>query len=413
MEKGSIYSEERMMGDGKYTYIIVGAGLAGASAIEGIREHDGTGRILLIGAESHLPYHRPPLTKSLWFGTKGTSDIIVEDESFYRENDIELKLGTKITRVDPTEKTVEDNNGQSYAYDKLLLATGGTPRRLPIPGGDLPGVSYYRYMDDYTSLRKAADDAKSAIVIGGGFIGSEIAAALNRQNLDTTMVFPESWLCARVFPRGLGETLVRKYEEKGVRVITRDRPNGIKQEDNRYVVETAGGKRIEADIVVAGIGIAPGVELAESAGLEVEDGIVVDEFLRSSNPSIFAAGDNARFKFSGLDTSMRVEHWDNALNQGKYAGECMAGADRKYDYMPYFFSDLFDFGYEAVGEINPKLETVPIWQKENEIGIIYYLKDGIVRGALMCNVWEKIDEVREFIRSRRIMDKKELSTANF
>ncbi len=165
--------------------------------------------------------------------------------------------------------------------------------------------------------------------------------------------------------------------------------------------------------MVAGIGIAPGVELAESAGLEVEDGIVVDEFLRSSNPSIFAAGDNARFKFSGLDTSMRVEHWDNALNQGKYAGECMAGADRKYDYMPYFFSDLFDFGYEAVGEINPKLETVPIWQKENEIGIIYYLKDGIVRGALMCNVWEKIDEVREFIRSRRIMDKKELSTANF
>ncbi len=395
----------------KYNYVIVGAGLAGVSAVEGIREHDGTGKILLIGAENHLPYHRPPLTKSLWSGTKGTSDIVVEDESFYRENDVELRLGTKITQVDASPKAVKDERGNEYHYDKLLLATGGVPHRLPIPGGDLSGVSYYRFMDDYLSLRKTADDAESAVVIGGGFIGSEIAAALNRQNIQTTIVFPESWLCARVFPRGLGEAIVGKYEEKGVRVLSQDRPTAIKSENNRYVVETAGGKRIETDIVVAGIGIAPETNLAESAGITVDDGIVVDDYLRSSDSSIFAAGDNARFRFSGLDTSMRVEHWDNGLNQGKYAGECMAGADRKYDYMPYFFSDLFDFGYEAVGEINPEMETVPIWQKENEIGTIYYLKDGIVRGALMCNVWDKVEDARELIRSRRSMSKEELSSA--
>jgi 3-phenylpropionate/trans-cinnamate dioxygenase ferredoxin reductase subunit len=381
-----------------YTYIIVGGGLAGASAVQGIRECDENGSVLLIGSEEHLPYDRPPLSKKLWFGKKKVEEIFVHDQEFYDQNGVELALSTKAVSLDANQKTVTDDEGKSYRYEKLLLVTGGTPRSLSIPGGDLGGLYYYRYLDDYLRMRREVAAGKSAVVIGGGFIGSEMAAALNINKLDVTMIFPESYLAQRVFPDYLGQAIQQQYLERGVKILTGDVPTFLTRKGSTFITQTKNGEQIESDLVVVGIGILPAVELAEGAGLQTGNGIGVNEYLQTSHPDIYAAGDNALFPYQALGQQMRIEHWDNALNQGKWAGRNMAGARELFTYMPYFYSDLFEFGYEAVGDVNTELDTFADWQKENDTGVIYYLKDGRVRGAMMCNVWGKLEAVRELMR---------------
>jgi 3-phenylpropionate/trans-cinnamate dioxygenase ferredoxin reductase subunit len=382
----------------RFTYVIVGGGLTGASAVEGIREVDQEAPILLVGREEHLPYNRPPLTKDLWFGEESVNDIFVNDEAFYDENGVRLALGTVATELDVERKSVTLNTGQVVRFRKLLLATGGIPRKLDIPGGDLEGIYYYRYLDQYQRLRSEASAGRSAVVIGGGFIGSEIAAALNMNDLDVTMVFPESYLVQRIFPAAFGQALQSYYQEKGVRILSGDVPTSIEKHDSQFITHTKNGEELGSNLVVAGIGITPAVELAEQAGLQVDNGIVVNEYLQTSHPDIYAAGDNARFPYIALGKLMRVEHWDNAKDQGEAAGKNMAGRRDKYTHMPYFFSDLFDYGYEAVGEISSELETHTEWQEENVTGVIYYLKDARVRGVMTVNVYGKLDQAREMIR---------------
>jgi NADPH-dependent 2,4-dienoyl-CoA reductase/sulfur reductase-like enzyme len=399
------------MSEQPYSYIIAGAGLAGASAVEGIRERDKDGPILLIGLEKHLPYDRPPLSKKLWFGQKKVEDIFVHDEEFYRANKVELALGVELVGLDDESRTLLDSQGQSYHYDKLLLATGGVPRRLSIPGGDLGGISYYRYLDDYVRLRSDADEGKSAVVIGGGFIGSEMAAALSINKLDVTMVFPEPYLVHRVFPESLGRAIQERYIQRGVRILAGDAPVSFEKRGGKLVTRMRSDRELVSDVVIVGIGIAPSVRLAELAGLATQNGIIVNEYLQTSNPSIYAAGDNAFFSYQALGQRMRIEHWDNALNQGKHAGLNMAGANQSFTYMPYFFSDLFEFGYEAVGDVNSSLQTFAGWQKENDTGVVYYLEDGKVRGAMMCNVWDKVEAARELIRKGERMTAEDLRGA--
>ncbi len=382
----------------EYDYVIVGGGLAGASAIQGIRELDAEGTILLIGEEVHLPYDRPPLSKKLWFGQTRVEEIFLHELDFYRRNRVELVLGIRAAGLDPREKTVADANGKLYRFGKLLLATGGTPRRLPIPGGDLDGICYYRNLDDYLHTRSQAAPGKSAVVVGGGFIGSELAAALSIAKLDVTMIFPDDYLCSRVFPDYLGQALLRHYQDRGVHIVARDKPVSFSRDGAKFVIRTEGGRTLESDIAIVGAGIAPDIELARGAGLEVGNGIAVDEYLTTSNPDVYAAGDNAFFPYPALGRSTRIEHWDNALNQGLWAGRNMAGARRPFTYQPYFFSDLFEFGYEATGEVDARLETFADWQKENHTGVIYYLAGGRVRGVMMCNVWDKVDAARALIR---------------
>ena len=380
-----------------YTYAIIGAGLAGASAVEGIREHDKNGPILLIGAEKHLPYNRPPLTKKLWFGTQKVEEIFVHDQKFYDDNGVTLALGTKAAAINAGNKTVTDSAGQEYSFEKLLIATGGFPQRLAIPGSDHEGICYFRDLDDYLRLRPEALDSASAIVIGGGFIGSEIAAALAVNKVNVTMVFPSACLCARVFPAELGQAMQQRFEERGVTVFSGDRPESFTRAGGKFIMQTEKGRRIASDMLIVGIGIAPDIALAQAAGLHVADGIVVNELLETSAPGIFAAGDNALFPYRALGKQMRIEHWDNALNQGRWAGRNMAGAREPFTYMPYFFSDLFEFGYEAVGDANAALETLADWQKENDTGFIYYLEEGKVRGVMMCNLWDRVPSAREII----------------
>jgi 3-phenylpropionate/trans-cinnamate dioxygenase ferredoxin reductase component len=386
------------MAEESYTYIIVGAGLAGSSAVEGIRELDKKGPILLLGSEKYLPYDRPPLTKKLWFGKKKVEDIFLHNQDFYKQNNVVFASGVTAKTVDAKNRTVTADNGRTYRYEKLLLATGGAPRVLPIPGGDLQGIYYYRYLDDYLRMRQEASAGKSALVVGGGFIGSEIAAALALNNVKVMMIFPDLYLVGRIFPESLGMSLQRHYRERGITILNGEKPASFAKKDGRFVTHTESGKEIESDMVIVGIGIALSLDLARNAGLQTANGIIVDEYLQASLPEIFAAGDNAFFPYQALGKQTRVEHWDNALNQGKQAGRNMAGAHEPYTHMPYFFSDLFEFGYEAVGEVDSRLETFADWQKENDTGVIYYIKDGKVGGVMMCNVWEKVETARDLIR---------------
>lgn len=381
-----------------YDYVIVGGGLAGASAVEGIRERDAAGNILLVGEEIHLPYDRPPLSKKLWFGKQKVEDIYLHDRAFYDQHAVTLALGAKAVRIDATAKTLTTASGETYGYAKLLLATGCKARTLSILGGDLEGICYFRSLDDYLRTRDVAAEGKSAVVVGGGFIGSELAAALNINKLNVTMIFPGELLCDRVLPDYLGRAVQQRYQDEGIRILASDQPVSFTKNGSKFITRTGKGETIESDIVIVGVGVIPEMELAKSGGLEVGNGIVVNEYLETSQPDVYAAGDNAFFPYRALGQSMRIEHWDQALTQGKWAGRNMAGAHEPYIYQPYFFSDLFEFGYEATGEVDSRLETFADWQKENHTGVIYYLREGKVRGVMMCNVWDKVETARELIR---------------
>ncbi len=382
-----------------YEYVIVGGGLAGASAIDGIRELDKVGKILMICAEKHLPYDRPPLSKKLWLGKQKVESIFLHGQTFYDQHKVTLLQGVKAERLDPSQRTITTSNGESYGFGKLLLATGCMARRLTIPGSNLEGICYFRSLSDYLHTRSVAAAGKSAVVVGGGFIGSELAAALSINKLNVTMIFPDATLCSRVFPDSLARAMLRNFQERGINVLTSDKPDSFSRNGDKFITHTESGKTIESDLVIVGVGVTPETDLAKSGSLQVGNGIVVNEYLETSDPAIYAAGDNALFPHHALGQQMRLEHWDNSLSQGKWAGRNMAGAHKSFTYQPYFFSDLFEFGYEATGEVDSRLDTFADWQKENDTGVIYYLRNGKVRGVMLCNVWDKIEAARALIKN--------------
>jgi len=374
-----------------YKYLIIGGGLTGDAATRGIREVDAEGSIGLISMEPDPPYMRPNLSKGLWKGRP------VEKIWRKTEERAELILGRKVTALDPAKKTVRDDQGDEYIYEKLLLATGGSPIHLPFGNGN---IIYFRDFQDYQQLRKMADEKEHFVVIGGGFIGSEIAAALTMVGKKVTMIFPEDAIGGLVFPGDLANYLNDYYREKGVEVIPNDSVVSVEKEGKRFTVRTKSGRTIETDGVVAGIGIRPNIDLAEAAGLKVENGIVVNEKLETSSPDIYAAGDAVEFFHVGLEKRTRVEHEDNAVSMGKLAGKNMAGVSETYDYIPLFYSDLFDHGYEAVGETSSRMETVSDWQEPFKKGTIYYLEDGRVRGVVLWNFWKQVDNARSLMMEK-------------
>jgi NADPH-dependent 2,4-dienoyl-CoA reductase/sulfur reductase-like enzyme len=381
-----------------FKYVIIGGGLAGASAIEGIRERDTSGSIALFGKEHHLPYDRPPLSKGLWLGKTTVEQLPVYEESFYKRHNVHLYLGVEIMQIDRQRRQVFDREENRYEYDKALIATGGAPRTLSF-GGD--AVHYYRTVDDYRKLREAVESYNEFILIGGGFIGAELAAALNLQGKEVTIIFPGVSILQKVFPKDLAAFVTDYYRQKGVKVIAEDVPTAVERVQGRTRVQTRNGKTLEADMAVAAIGLNLHTEMALRAGLKVENGIVVNEFLQTSDSHIFAAGDVAFFPVKSLGKKMRIEHWNNAQMQGRYAGGNMAGAQRPYDYLPYFYSDLFDLGFEAVGDLDSQHETFADWREPFREGVVYYLNGRKVVGVLLWNVWEKVDAARQLIEKKK------------
>jgi len=377
-----------------YTYLIVGGGMTADAAVHGIREVDGSGSIGLVSSEAHPPYNRPPLSKGLWKG-KPVESIWRQTES----QGVILHLGRIAQHLDPQNRRITDDQGTVYGYDKLLLATGGTPRLLPFGGEQ---IIYFRTLDDYERLRALTAEGQRFAVIGGGFIGSEVAAALAMNGKAVVMAFPEEGIGSRMFPPDLAKFLNDFYRQKEVEVLPGELVDGLEMRAGRSVLkvrnaQSQGEREVVADGVVAGIGIQPNVELAQKAGLEVENGIRIDASLRTSHPDIYAAGDVANFYNPALDKRLRVEHEDNANTMGRLAGQAMAGRTVTYEHLPFFYSDLFELGYEAVGEVDSRLQMVADWKDPYREGVVYYLRDGRVRGALLWNVWEQVDAARRLI----------------
>jgi 3-phenylpropionate/trans-cinnamate dioxygenase ferredoxin reductase component len=367
-------------------YLIVGGGMTGDAAVKGIRERDQKGSIVLVGAEQHPPYARPPLTKDLWSGAdeakiwRGTEDAGAA-----------LRLGRRIVSLDIDGRRATDDRGEEYAWEKLLLATGGRPRRMR--GAE--GVVYYRTLDDYRRVRAHVHAGATAIVIGGGFIGSELSASLASNGCRVTMIFPEHGIASRLLPAELSTFVSEYYRERDVELLTGETVAAAGAD----WATTGSGRTIEADVVVAGLGLEPAIELAAAAGLEVDDGIVVDRLgCVTGHSDVFAAGDVASFPARALGRRLRVEHEDHAKSHGRAVGANMAGADVPYDHLPFFYSDMFDLGYEAVGEVDSRLETIESWQEPNRKGIVAYVDESHrPRGFLFWNVWGHVEHGRELI----------------
>jgi NADPH-dependent 2,4-dienoyl-CoA reductase/sulfur reductase-like enzyme len=383
-----------------YKYLIVGGGMSAAAAIKGIREIDTDCSIAVVGSETDPPYKRPPLSKKLWQGKpiemvwKGMPSIGMQN--------LDLRLGRTITSVLPGERCVMDDAGQAYTYEKLLLATGGTPKRLPFGGDD---IIYFRTLDDFRQLKALAETRQSFAVIGGGFIGAEIAASLAMNGKSVTIVVPGAGIGERLFPADLVRYLNSYYRRHGVRIVIGDKAADLERVGGELQLRLEHSDTLSVDAVIAGIGIEPNIALAESAGLQIDSrtgGIVVDEYLRTGVPDIYAAGDVASYQDCALGERRRVEHEDNANAMGKAAGRAMAsaatGCDAEpYRHLPSFYSDMFDLGYEAVGEIDSSLETVADWKELYQEGVLYYLREGRVRGVLLWNTWGQVSAARRLI----------------
>lgn len=369
-----------------FDYVVIGGGMAGHAAAQGIRRVDGAGSVAILGEEPERPYARPPLSKALWRGQEEGSIWLPEVDG------VTLRTGVRVTAIDRAAHRVELEGGEAVEYRKLLLATGGAPRRLP---GAPDEVIHFRTVADFRRLR-ALPVGRRVVVIGGGFIGSEVSSALADAGYQVTLAFPEEAIGARTFPRELGLHLNGYYAEHGVDVLPGVRISAVERRGEGFAVRTGAGE-LRADLVVAGLGIVPNDALARGAGLDVDDGIVVDASLRTRDPDVFAAGDVARFWNPALGRLVRVEHEDNANRMGMEAGRSMAGADVTYHHLPFFYSDLFDLGYEAVGLVDARLETVADWQEPFRRGVVYYLADGRVRGVMTWGAFGKLDAARALV----------------
>ncbi|MBM3138107.1 MAG: NAD(P)/FAD-dependent oxidoreductase [Chloroflexi bacterium] len=373
----------------KYHYVIVGGGMTADAAVDGIREIDQENNILLISSDIFPPYNRPPLSKGLWKGK--------ELSSIWRntgEKKAELKLDTSVIKIDPEKKTIETSLDEVIGYDKLLLATGGTPRKLPF-GGE--SVIYYHNFADYQKLHALSEEKTKFSVIGSGFIGSEIAAALAMQGLEVSIFDIGPGIGWNIYPDHMVNYLNEYYREKGVKIFPGEKIEGINETPSGYQIHLENGELHDTEVIVAGIGIQPNVKLAEQLDLKITNGIEVDNLLQTTQKDILAAGDVANFFNPLLNKRIRVEHEDNANAMGKQAGRNMAGAGEAYDHLSFFYSDLFDLGYEAVGELDSRSQIIEDWQEKYQKGVLYYLKDGRVTGVLLWNVWDQVDAARELI----------------
>jgi 3-phenylpropionate/trans-cinnamate dioxygenase ferredoxin reductase component len=379
-------------------HLIIGGGVAAAKAAEGLRAAGGEGPAVVMTAEPELPYERPKLSKEFLRGEAGREQTRTHDEAWYRKHGVEVLLATRASTLDPSTRTVTTEVGDQLQYGGLVIATGASPVRLGLPGEDLEGVYYLRTVDDSERLRAAISRAETMVVIGGGFVGAEVAASGIQMDTRVTLLELAETLWTRVVGPQMGRFFEDFLRDRGVHVRTRTGARELEGDGGVEAVVLPDGTRLHADVVVIDVGVRPDVALAERAGLQVDDGILVDEHLRAAD-RIWAAGDvaNAAHPLFGR---IRIEHWAEALNQGLIAGRNLAGATQRYDRVPYFFSDQFDLSLSYLGHVREWDQLVVRGDqnvKEPRF-VAWYLRRGVPRAALIVNDWDAEDMVREVIR---------------
>jgi 3-phenylpropionate/trans-cinnamate dioxygenase ferredoxin reductase component len=393
----------------KQTFVIVGASLAGAKAAEELRDRGFDGRVILIGEEPERPYERPPLTKDYLRGEAEREKTYVHPAGFYEERDIELQIGATASAIDAGTSRVLLDDNRELAYDALLLTTGAAPRRLRVPGADLAGVHYLRTLEDSDALRARLDAGGRVAVVGAGWIGSEFAASARQRGLEVTVIDPLALPGERIFGGEVGAFFRDVHVRHGVEMLLGRGVEALEGDNAVRRVRLSDGAAVECDFVVVGVGVAPRSELAADAGLDVDNGIAVDDRLVSSVANIYAAGDVANAWHPFYERRIRVEHWANALNQGPAAARSMLGEHSAYERTPYFFSDQYDVGMEYSGYAEHWDEVVLRGDPEGGEFIAFWLGGGCVLAGMNVNVWDVNQQVQDLIRSRRPVDPRALA----
>ena len=388
----------------RQTFVIVGASLAGAKAAETLRSEGFDGRVVLVGAESERPYERPPLSKDYLRGESPGEKVYVHPESFYAENEIELRTSTPVTELDPAAFEVTLEGGERVGYDRLLLTTGAEPRRLSVPGAELEGVLYLRDLEDCESIAERLRHGGKVVVVGAGWIGAEVGASARDKGLGVTIVEQATVPLERVLGPEVGAVYADIHRDHGVELLAGAGLEGFEGDRSVERVRLSDGRTIDCDFVVVGIGVAPRTGLAEAAGLGTDNGILVSERLATSVPGVFAAGDVANAAHPFYGRRIRVEHWANALNQAPAAARNMLGKDEPYDRLPYFFSDQYDVGMEYSGYATSWDEVVFRGDVASREFIAFWLDAGRVVAGMNVNVWDATDHIQTLIRSGERID---------
>ncbi len=378
--------------------VIVGGGLAAGTAAAALRDAGYDGDVVLHAAEPHLPYERPPLSKGYLAGEKDADSLLVHPASWYAENDVDVRTGSRVERIDADAHTVTAG-GATESFDRLLIATGASPRRLAAADESGAPVAYLRTREDSDRLRSALAPGHRIAILGGGFLGLEVAAAARTAGADVTVLEALDLPLLRVLGPEIGAVFADLHREHGVDLRLGAKVTGFDGDGRRARLTVEGSPDVDADLLVVGIGASPDVALAEAAGLAVDDGILVDERMRTSHPDVFAAGDVARARHPALGRSIRVEHWDNAIRQGRVAGSTMAGAEATVTDLPYFFTDQYDLGMEYVGDVGPDGydEVVVRGDLAKRVFKAYWVSDGKVVAAMQANDWDASDTLRPAI----------------
>jgi NADPH-dependent 2,4-dienoyl-CoA reductase/sulfur reductase-like enzyme len=395
-------------------YLVLGGGMvAGYAAKELAGRGLGSGELRIISADDALPYERPPLSKGFLSGKENEAGILINNPEWYRQHGIEVKLQTEIESVDPQMKRLRATSGETFEFETLLIATGARARKLDCPGNDLANVFYLRSLDDSRKIRASAESSEQAVVLGGGFIGMEVAAVLAQKNIETTLILREDRVWNRVFTASMSEFFERYYVSRGVQLLKGESVARLEGKDRVSGAVLSSGRKIPCDLVVAGIGVTPVCELFTNSGIADENGVVVNEYLETKLSGIFAAGDVANYLDIIFDKRRRVEHWDNAVSQGQHWASLVRGDRKPFSHVPYFFSDVFDLSYELWGDSEGATQTVARGDLNSSSFSVWWLKQGRLVSAFAMN---RPDEERQaaadWVKAKQLVSPDRLADNN-
>lgn len=395
-------------------YIILGGGMVAGYAAKELASRSLTpGELLILSADDALPYERPPLSKGFLSGKENEAGILINNSEWYRQQGIDVRLKTVVESVDLKKKQLRATSDETFEFETLLIATGARARKFDRPGSDLPNVFYLRSIDDSRKIRASAESCKQAVVLGGGFIGMEVASVLAQKNIETTLIIREDRVWSHVFTPPMSDFFEHYYTSRGVQLLKREGVIRLEGKDRVRAVVLSSGREIPCDMVVVGIGATPVTELFTNSGLAIDNGITVNQYLETNQPGIFAAGDIANYPDLIFDKRRRVEHWDNAVTQGQYWAALIRGDRKPFSHVPYFFSDIFDLSYELWGDSDGATQTIARGDLNMSSFSVWWLKQGRVVSVFAMNRPDEERQVApEWVQSKQLVSPERLGDNN-